>query len=233
MEKKIFIGVVLGSLLVLALAMLVPTDPPQIDEAKLPWAISLNSNQQTTIFGITLEKTSLSDAQLILENEGKMSLFLAKNGEYTVEVFLDSIYLSGLKADLFLTLDVSQSQAKDMFKRSTSMSRASEQTNKINLSTVDKDALLQATIRHVTYIPRANLDAELISKRFGTPEQKISGINKVEHWLYASKGLDIALNPEGREVFQYISPPNFNQILDPLLKFSQNPGQGQVQGLRP
>ncbi len=221
MEKKIFISVIVGSLFLLAIAILIPNQKKNIDETRLPWNISINPQNQTSVFGITLGETSLFDAQLALQEKGKISLFLTKDGEYTIEVFLDSIYLNGLKANIYLTLEVSQSQAKDMAARSSSVSRASNQTSKFNLSANDIDDLTKAPVRHITYIPRANLDAELIKKRFGIPDQKIIGANMTEHWLYADKGLDIALNPDGREVFQYVEPARFNQILDPLLQISQ------------
>ncbi len=219
MEKKILIWVVVGSLFLLAIAILIPSQKKNIDESRLPWNISINPQNQTTVFGITLGETSLFDAQLALQEKGKITLFLAKDGEYTVEVFLDSIYLNGLKANIYLTLEVFQSQAKDMATRSSSVSRASNKTSKFNLSAKDIDNLMEAPVRHITYIPRANLDAELIKKRFGIPDQKIIGTNMTEHWLYADKGLDIALNPDGREVFQYVAPSRFNQVLDPLLQF--------------
>jgi len=38
----------------------------------------------------------------------------------------------------------------------------------------------------------------------------------ITHWLYPDRGLDIAVNPDGREVFQYVMPARFNELLEPL-----------------
>lgn len=229
MEKKTFFWVLLGSLILVALVVLIPSKPKDIDVSKLPWNIELDSQNNSTIFGITLGETTLADAQKALQAGGEMSLFVSKDGLYSVEIFIDSIYLSGLKANLFLTLDVSQQQSKDMFERGVNMIRASDKTNKVTLSEDDQKQLALVPVKHIIYIPRANLDAELIEKRFGIPQQKIKESDEVIHWLYPTKGLDIALNEEGREVFQYLLPKNFYQILDPLKALNQS----QAPSLRP
>jgi len=229
MEKKIILWVLFGSLLVLAIAVLVPSEQKVVDESKLPWNIVIDGQNNSTAFGITLGQTSLLDAEKALNAGGKMSLFLSNEGIYSVEVFIDSIYLSGLKADLFLTLDVSQQQAKEMFERGVNVSRATNKTNKVTLSEDDQKALALVPVRHILYIPRANLDADLLLKRFGLAQQKIKESDKVTHWLYPNKGLDIALNEDGREILQYVLPKNFSQIVDPLKAMNQNP----VPSLRP
>lgn len=223
MEKKIFFLVLIGTLIAVGIAVLIPSEPRAINESSLPWNITVDAQNNTTAFGITLGKTSLLEAQKALQAGGEMSLFLSKEGIYSIEVFIDSIYLSGLKANLFLTLEVSQERAKEMFERGVNLSRASDKTNKITLSEADQKSLFLVPVRHIIYIPRANLDAELVEKRFGIPQLKINENEDVTHWLYPQKGLDIALNNDGREIFQYVLPKSFDQILDPLKEMTQGP----------
>ncbi|MBL7003380.1 MAG: hypothetical protein ISR69_05080 [Gammaproteobacteria bacterium] len=223
MFKHTFLWVVLFTAVAIGVAVLIPSDPKKYDESLLPWVIKVNDKNQSTVFGITLGQSTLLDAQKSLHAEGEISLFETKDGEYSVEVFIDSIYLNTLKANLYLTLEVSQQTAKEMLGRSVNVSRAKDQSNKVKLADADLKAMSLVPVRHIIYIPRANLDAELIERRFGVPTQKLKESEVVEHWLYPNKGLDIALNSEGREIFQYVLPMNFSQIVDPLLQASQAP----------
>ena len=47
------------------------------------------------------------------------------------------------------------------------------------LAEADLQSLKQRTIASLTYIPRINLDGELISKRFGEPSEKLKVCGKV------------------------------------------------------
>jgi hypothetical protein len=78
-------------------------------------------------------------------------------------------------------------------------------------------SLSQGRVGHLTYIPSADLSEELIRSRFGEPTERITEKSGIVHWLYPGKGMDIAVNPNGKEVFQYVLPARFPALIAPLI----------------
>ncbi len=237
MEKKIFFIVLIGSLLFLVVALLLPGRP--VDEnPKLPWKIEVNADGSSTVFGLTLGRSTLADARLVLSDEGKVNLLIPDEGNITVEAYFDTIFLSGLKADFVMSMEPEQDLAEQMYHRGLRLGALESGGKKAELSTEDMAIAADMPIVHITYLPRADLDEELIKNLFGEPDRILkepeTGIN---HWLYPGKGLDIAVDPERKEVFQYVSPANFQRILAPLeeMEDTGEPGpdpkdsQGEVE----
>ncbi len=217
MEKKIFFTVLIGSLLFLVVALLLPGRP--VDEnPKLPWKIEVDAAGSSTVFGLTLGRSTLADARLVLSDEGKVNLLIPDEGNISVEAYFDTIFLSGLKADFVMTMEPDQDLAEQMYHRGLRLGALESGGKKAELSAEDMAIAADMPIVHITYLPRADLDEDLIKNLFGEPDRIIkepgTGIN---HWLYPGKGLDIAVDPERKEVFQYVSPADFQRmILAPL-----------------
>jgi len=217
MERKLFLGILSITLVALAVALLLPGGRTPDREPRLPWLIEVNQQGALTVFGITLGESTLQQARENLQEQGKVTLFQSPGGEYRTETYFQSIFLSGLKADLVLTLAVDENQAQAMFERGERISQMGSGTRKIELSSRDLEALSLAPVATITFIPATDLDADLLSGRFGEPERRIKEKDsEIVHWLYPEKGLDIALNPDGKEVFQYVNPAEFGQLSEPL-----------------
>ncbi len=56
-----------------------------------------------------------------------------------VEVYFQRIYISGLKADVVLNLELTEKQAKEMFERGERISRLGDDTRKVELSSSDME----------------------------------------------------------------------------------------------
>jgi len=219
MDRKIILSLLSLILIVLAIALLMPGGGKPDAKPKLPWDITVDESGLPSVFGLTLGKSTLKDAQKIFKEPGEISLFISPEGEYAIEAYFDRIYLSGLKGSFILALDADQASLKSIFKRGTRIQRLSTGNQQVTPSGEDISALAGSTFRHITYIPGANLDPDLIRKRFGEPDKLIKEVNSevgATHWVYLNKGLDIAHNPEGKEVFQYVIPSEMERILAPL-----------------
>ena len=146
-----------------------------------------------------------------------MNLFLSPQGEYAIEAYFQRLFLSGLRADLVLALDVEQQQAAEIFNRGLRISKLGSGAKKVDMTTSDQDMLAEAKISLITYLPATDLEEEIIRRHFGEPQQKISETKSgIVHWLYPEKGLDIGVNPDGKEVFQYVRPSEFEELVKPL-----------------
>ena len=223
MDRKIPLIILAISLLVLAVAILLPGGRTVDGAPKLPWRIDIQADGATRVFDLTLGQSPLRQASELLGAEPKLSLFRSVDGSYAIEAYFQRVALSGLRADFIFSLDIEADQAASMFERGLRISQLGSGTKKVELNPTDSATALASPIRHLTYIPMANLDAELIERQFGQPAQILDDPEGAQHWLYPDKGLDIALNPDAKEVFQYVHPADFEQLLAPL----KQPGSAQ------
>jgi hypothetical protein len=61
------------------------------------------------------------------------------------------------------------------------------------------------------------LDEDLIERRFGSPsERRTEAETGIVHWLYPQRGIDIARDPKGKVVIQYVDRADFANVLAPL-----------------
>ena len=214
MERKIAFSILALTLLAIGIAILMPGGRQVDPNPKLPWMIEVNEDGSSTVFDLTLGKSSIADARKLLDEEGEITLFSKLDGTLTIEVFFERVFLSGLKADWVMTVDLTQVQMRPMYDNGARVSKLGSGEQKVTLRTEDMDAVAAAPIRHITYLPVADLEAELIESRFGTPTRRITEAKTgVSHWLYPEKGLDIAVDPERKEVFQYVAPKDFQQLV--------------------
>lgn len=217
MDKKILLGLLLGSFVLIAIAILLPGGRIQEKDPKLPWLVSIDVDGNSSVFGLTIGQSTLGDAQKTLQSEAKVNLFATPKGTYAVEGYFRRIAISGLKADLVVSLAVPQGELKGLFERGARQKALETGNKQIDLASEDYASMERHKIAHITYIPGADLDADLLEARFGTPSQVTAEKGGViEHWLYPGKGLDIALNPEGKEVFQYVNPRDFKKVIKPF-----------------
>ena len=219
MDRKIILGVVGAALLgFFAVLLLIP---PTIDdgEVRLPWRTATNAAGQTQVFGFTLGETSLAEVRELFGQEGTINLFETPEREerYGVEVYFEQVYLQSLRADFVITLDVDQPTLEAMYERGLRISQLGSGSKKIKLDPVDVEALLPRPIRSITYLPQARLDEPLIERRFGTPaERRTEPETGIVHWLYPERGIDIARDPKGKVVIQYVSQSDVAQLLAPF-----------------
>jgi hypothetical protein len=220
MERYTFFGVIIVTLLALAIALLIPGKPKE-QPVDLPWQIDRLANGNTRVFGLELGKSTLSEIQSKLEEEPEVSLFLSVEGRYVVEAFFQRVKLSGLRAKMVVGMDLTEHEIKEMYNRGVRIATLGSGTRKVTLSTDDNVKLMDTPIATITYLPKADLGQELVERRFGKPSQRVREQDSpVEHWLYPEKGLDIALSDEEKDVLQYTVPTRFEALVAPLFEAS-------------
>lgn len=216
-ERHIFGGVLLGTLLILALGMLIPSGPEQAGE-HLPWQIDLDMYGNPQVFGITLGVTPVAELERLTREPMVVSLFARDSGERVVEAFFDNVALGGLRAKMVVVLEFSEEELAAMHARGARIATMGSGTRKVTLASDDMALVRAAAIRSITYLPRSRLSPEVVTQRFGSPTERIRlSDDSAEHWLYPHWGLDIALSGRGGDVLQYVRPDQFEQVREPLL----------------
>jgi hypothetical protein len=216
-ERHIFAGVLLGTLLLLAIAILLPGG--QQDEGHhLPWQVELDLDGHPRVFGITLGKSRLAELEALIKEPVVISLFARDSGERVVEGFFDNMALGGIRAKMVVLLAIDEDELQALYERGARIATMGSGTRKVTLSSEDMERVRNAPVAAITYLPRSRLSPDLVTHRFGQPEERIvEEGGEVEHWLYPAWGLDIALHQKGGDVLQYVLPENFAALRDPLL----------------
>jgi hypothetical protein len=224
MERYIFLGVLLFSLLALAIGIMVPGNTQQGGQTEavyLPWQVEITASGSSRVLGLELGVSTLAEAQQRFREPYEVSLFARDGAGRVVEAYFDTITLNGLRARVVLVMALTAEQLDGLYERGVRIATMGSGSRKVTLADSDLQQLATMPIASLTYIPRSDLSAELIEARFGLPAERISeqgADSKVEHWLYPPLGLDVALHEKGKEVLQYVQPTQFERLRQPLME---------------
>ena len=183
----------------------------------------------TSVDGLLVELVShagdgVAVGSLVLGADGALTLFCSPEGDISLEAYFERLFISGLKANLVLNPELDPLEAEALYERGQRVSQLGSGTQKVELAALDRERAAAAPIRLITYLPTADLEPELLARLFGEPARRIAEADSdIEHWLYPEKGLDIAVDPGRKEVFQYVAPREFQRLVTDPLRAAQTP----------
>lgn len=187
------------------------------DRDTLPWNISHPTPDTTRVFGVTLGKNTLGDAEGAFKEQAEISLFKPADASMAVEAFIEEVNLNGLKAKIVMTVAISQEELQGMFGRGLRMN-STPSGKRITLTPDDLARVRQAPVTSLAYLPAVKLEQAVLAKRFGAPAERVRETQSgAEHWLYPQHGLDVALGGKEKPLLQYVSPRDFDLLRAPLL----------------
>ncbi len=214
-ERKLYWGIGILSALIFAGSFFTPGRSSE--KNGLPWHIEHPTTNTIRIFGLTLGSSTAGEAEQRFHEKAQPSLFKSPDGQLVAEMFFEQATLAGLKSRIVLSIAVPATELQAMYERGLRISGVG--SGKKILPTPDDAARLrELPIRNLTYMPSVRLEDAILLKRFGKPYQRIREKNSgAVHWLYPQNGLDITLGGEEKPVLQYVSPGDFDRLLQPLL----------------
>ena len=219
MERNTFLGVLLVTLLALGIGLLIPMKQDDNHPAMLPWVIKVNSDGSSTVFGLTLGRSTLGDAERQFQEEAELTMFRSARGRLSVEGYFDDVILSGFAARFVLVAHLSDAELKAIYNRGLRIATMGDGQHKITMQPDDIAKVRATPIASITYLPKTSIGWTTVAKRFGKPSLKVTEPDgATEHWLYPAEGLDIAINTSGKVVMQYVAPRDFGRVMAPLLK---------------
>ncbi|MBI3381072.1 MAG: hypothetical protein HY019_03610 [Aquabacterium sp.] len=242
--KKVWIisGLVLaslavGTLIVMGHDLLSPHDATQVNTkaAGLPWQVESLPGGASKVMGLTLAPagathvaSTLADAQQQWGQAMQIAIIAAPGEDGLLEAFVDPASAGFITGKAVLTAQLASAEIRAMRERAIKSEFMESTTRKYTLAPADLQTALKAPITALSFIPQANLDADTVVARFGTPAERVRSNGHLEHFLYPAKGLDLALDSEGKELLQYVAPAAFDQLRQPLVK---PPQQAAASGL--
>ncbi len=214
---KTVLGVIAAAIIAIAAGLLLTPKTDLEKRTDLPWQIVANDDGTSEVFGLTLSRSTVADAIRKIGDQPEITMFVSPEGEKAVEAYFEQVTLGGVRAKMVITAALGKEQLEQIYLRGLRISRSSSDSRKVTLHPDDITLINQTPIDTITYLPRTNLDAETVTRLFGTPARRIrEPENDVVHWMYPEKGLDIALSPDRREVLQYIAPSRFERLSAPV-----------------
>lgn len=231
MIKKRLLPPLLGLIFTLTVAyLMLPVFDPNINstiESDPFWVTELNEEGELTVFGLTLNHSTLEEATAVFGNRLSLSLFQQDDSMqlegYFRETSVGSAQGLAFTGRVALSLTLPEPITEEML---TQFERDKKSTSKrviYNIPPHQHAHFFNHKIATLSFIPIAiTLSEEDIIQRFGYPEKKMTekGRDPVIHYLYPSKGVDVALDAKGKfkTVIQYIEPKDFYQaIIEPIL----------------
>jgi len=183
---------------------------------RLPWQIEVHDDGTSTVFGISLERTTVSELLLLNGEDHELAIISDSQDQSGLEIYFSHFSIGPLQGKLIARVDADQQQLEAMQASASVASYTSSGSRKFLLNEADLNIIQDWTIESLSYLPSASLDEDVVLERFGTPNERLSREEGIEHFLYPDKGLDIALNVEGKELLQYVAPRNFERLRAPL-----------------
>jgi len=189
---------------------------PAIGDQTYPWQIKITEKGNSKVFGIEIDAMPLGHSARVLGKQYEVGLFENKKGVLSLEAYFNELARGGLSGKLIVILGADRNTLVGFKARSLKQKRQESGEIKYTLSQEDKKHSEKLIVTGLSYIPYVQLDKETIEKRFGIPDNVITTEDKLKHYIYASKGLEIIQDDEGKELLQYVSPENIQRLLKPL-----------------
>lgn len=216
MKKLLVITVALLSL-PLAYWLLKPAPGPDSTfRHGLPWQITTLSEGRTQVFGLILGESTLGEAIKSLGEDHQIAVIIDSDDVAGLELYASHFRAGPLKGKLIISAFAEESELEAMRQRASDAKYMASGARQFLLAPEDRYRAEELAIRSISFIPAANLDAEIITGRFGKPAQIVPSGEDSQHYLYPELGLDITLNSEGKELLQYVAPRDFALLAKPL-----------------
>lgn len=187
-----------------------------------PWQVEVPAAGHSVVMGLKLPGTSLRDVSQRWGSDLKLALIVGNDGSLALEGYLETWEAGGVTGRLLLSFDVLAEEAAIQRWRDVLPGVPMASGGRQHALTADAvAALASAGLAGVSFIPMAQLDAHVLTARFGHPAERVSTQGRLEHWLYPAQGLAVVLDSEGREVLQYVAPADFDRLLAAPLRADQ------------
>lgn len=186
--------------------------------AGLPWQIEVMSNGETRVFGLIPSRSTLDEARWKFNRDMEIAVIAAPGEPGTLEAYSSSVTTGVILGKMVLVAEVGKETVGQLRQRAIKSVHMDSSTRKYILHHDDLALAWRSPIASITFIPAANLDEQTVLRRFGAPAERIRINERIEHFLYPDKGLDITLDSQGKEVLQYVATSHFARLREPLIK---------------
>lgn len=181
------------------------------DHPFLPWDIRVFPDGTSAVFGVHLGKDSLLEFKRVYNQKADLAIFVDPDKKASLEAYFGTMNVGALTAGITL---VAQTDPKELNAWVAANHAKPDPTPSGAWKYPMTDAHIRKAqhfpIESITYRPSATYTIDIINRHFGKPKEIRHTKDKTEYWLYPKKGLLIIINSDGKDLFQYISPKDFD-----------------------
>jgi hypothetical protein len=183
----------------------------------LPWQIEILPNGETRVFGLIPARSTLDEARGRFGMDMEIAVIAAPNEPGSLEAYSGNVTAGVVTGKIILLANADSETVARLRQRAIKSEYMDSTTKKFMLHPDDLTLAWRTPIAGITFIPAVNLDEQTALARFGVPGERIRIDDRIEHFLYPEKGLDLAIDSKGREVLQYVAPRQFARLREPLI----------------
>ena len=165
----------------------------------MPWEVDVLENGSVKIFGITLGKTRIQDANQILSSFPEVKILEDDKGQKGVYAIYDNLNIGGFIAKLTLEYDLTQQQVNEL----TQLAGRDETGEYLPIPQQQAMELLTSQITSLKYEPEVDYDTNLVLQHFGQADEITELNDSTQQLVYADRGLNVVLNDPGIDSFIY------------------------------
>ncbi|HJX17295.1 MAG TPA: hypothetical protein VJ437_03775 [Acidiferrobacterales bacterium] len=184
----------------------------------LPWQIEILPGGEARVFGLVPGHSTLDEARGRFGMDMQIAVVAAPGEPGSLEAYSSNVTAGVITGKIILLADTDGETVARLRQRAVKTEYMDSTTKKFILHPDDLALAWRAPIAGITFIPSVSLDEKTALARFGVPNERIRVDDRVEHFLYPEKGLDLALDSKGKEVLQYIAPRQFARLREPLIR---------------
>jgi hypothetical protein len=179
-----------------------------------PWQIDRSQPGRIRVLGLSLPGSTLAETRSRWGEDLKLALMGPRDGPVVLEGYLERFEAGGVGGRLLLAFDRgAQAELLDRWRDRLPGTPLEGGGRQHRLTAAAAAELGGLALVGLSFIPQAQLDAEVLGARFGAPAQRIGSEDRLEHWLYPALGLAVVLDAQGKDVLQYVAPGDFESRL--------------------
>jgi len=168
-----------------------------------PWDIQIQENGASRVFGLTLGKSNIQEANQIFASFAETRLITDGNDRYALIAHYNELVMDGIVSDLDLYYQLEQTVLQQLHRNLATAKNNGQQQKMYTLPPAVEMEYLSTPIARIVYKPAIQYGEELITQRFGTPQQIVQIDDRQRHWIYPDSGLTIRLLDHQPEEFEY------------------------------
>lgn len=178
-----------------------------------PWQVALPAPGASRVFGLRLPGSHLADVQQRWSETLELALITHDGATPALEAYVERFEAAGVAGRLLLVFDAEAALLARLHATLPPGEPLPSGGRRQGLRGAAAAELGGAALVGLSFIPAAQLDAQILQARFGAPAERLAGGGRLEHWLYPALGLAVVLDAGGRDVLQYTAPADFERRL--------------------
>jgi len=211
MNRTFLIFLMIGTAMMIAV---IGHHEPTTQLDTLPWEVDQLDNNSLRVFGITLGKTSIQEANQIFASFGKnqfqVTTDINKHQKYQLITRYDDLIIGGLIAQIRLTYLIKQEELQDIYLSIAAATNELTDEPKLkpgiqsySVNNQVEIKYLSAPVSQITYIPSIDYGHEVLRQNFGLAAEEIQLNDEEQIWTYPEMGLKIYIHRTKLDRFVY------------------------------